>query len=694
MGCQLHVNLVAEGLAESLGLRVESHNMASKYAIALAPPVKTREFPMMVMPIANVLELAKIPSYEEAVADSLLVEWQPHMAECLFCSHTWLSNTHPDPRNEKLCLLKELLKTILAGKMTISTHWFAELTLGKMDISAKKLQSDLATGFVWFDFFSVPQADRVGQAKAISSIASYVGDSAYFFVLAGAWQHQEDGSVRDRLAWCQRGWCRVEQLANALSPRVKPLIIAQSPTSVATYGGQGLQYNTWLECPVGLGNFTVDSDREKLFPLLESLIEQRKSVALAEGDLAWYRTLHASKAWLLKGTGTIEIEPTLEAWLQAMRFSSANDGAKSGLTPLRFASLAGRLDLVRELLDRGVSVESPVKRKLVSLGLQKGITVLSHAAACVTVPSDPEYDASRTALVKLLLDRGADPMRRGGDQGVNALWHAMVGGNLGTIQLLHERCAASLVTPVTTFGMMTWEMWTVFAGRVAVFEAMRQRHMERMSAAVSNSHAGDHFGMSMLTHLLNNAGDLATLHALLDSGHDVNGARADPSGRVLPQLRATKPDLKMVYRLVDVLTRHPATKRSAFVEFWAFSSRCAPLHAATFNANLAAVTSLLERGADVTCTRHPKRMTALHLAAMGGHIEIALRLLAAGARPDAVDAKRRTCSKWAHARSHTRLGHLLDEVSQSCGGGGGDGSAATPSLDELRARLARVAGGI
>ena len=93
----------------------------------------------------------------------------------------------------------------------------------------------------------------------------------------------------------------------------------------------------------------------------------------------------------------------------------------------------------------------------------------------------------------------------------------------------------------------------------------------------------------MLTHLLNNAGDLATLHALLDSGHDVNGARADPSGRVLPQLRATKPDLKMVYRLVDVLTRHAATKRSAFIEFWAFSSRCAPLHAATFNANLAAM---------------------------------------------------------------------------------------------------------
>ena len=662
--------------------------MAAKYAVALTPPAKAREFPMMAMPIANVLTLTKIPSYEEAMADSLLVEWQPGMGECLFCSHTWLSYSHPDPKNDKLELLQELLTTIMAGKLTISTHWFAELTLGKMDISAKKLQADLASGFVWFDFFSVPQADREGQAKAIASIASYVGDAAYFFVLAGAWLHQEDGSVRDRVAWCQRGWCRVEQLANALSPRVKPLIIAQSPTSVATYGGQGLQYNSWLECPVGLGNFTVDSDREKLFPLLESLVEQRKAVALAEGDLVWYRTLHASKAWLLKGTGTIETEPTLEAWLQAMKFSSAHDGAKTGLTPLRFASLAGRADLVKDLLDLGASVESPVRRKFVSLGLQKGVTVLSHSAGFVTVPSDPAYDASRTALVQLLLERGADPLRRGGDQGVNGLWHAMVGGNLGTIQLLHDRCAASLTTPVTTFGMMTWEMWSVFSGRVAVFEGMRQRHPERMSAAVSSAHVGDHFGMSMLTHLLNNAGDLATLHALIDSGHDINGARTDlRSGDELPQLRATKSDLKMVYRLVDFLTRSAATKRSAFVEFWAFSSRCAPLHAATFNGNLGAVTALLERGADVACARHPKRMTALHLAAMGGHIEIALRLLAAGARPDAVDVKRRTCARWAHARSHTRLGKLLDELR---GGGDADGSAGTPSLEELRTRLAQV----
>jgi hypothetical protein len=104
------------------------------------------------------------------------------------------------------------------------------------------------------------------------------------------------------------------------------LVIAQSPTQVATYGAIGLQFNTWLESPVGLGDFTVDADREKIYPLLDSLVERRKAVALAEGDLTWYRLLHANKAWLLKGTGTVNTEVSLQTWMQSMRFATLHDG--------------------------------------------------------------------------------------------------------------------------------------------------------------------------------------------------------------------------------------------------------------------------------------------------------------------------------------------------------------------------------
>ena len=88
----------------------------------VAPPPGKRAFPMMVMRAANVLKISRLLSYEEAMSQGLLLEWTEDMNACLFCSHTWLSYTHPDPKNEKLYLLQELLKLIFAGKLTISTH--------------------------------------------------------------------------------------------------------------------------------------------------------------------------------------------------------------------------------------------------------------------------------------------------------------------------------------------------------------------------------------------------------------------------------------------------------------------------------------------------------------------------------------------------------------------------------------------
>jgi len=67
---------------------------------------------------------------------------------------------------------------------------------------------------------------------AIASIPAYVASTHAFIVLAGPWRHEND-SVRDLLAWQGRGWCRMEQVANALSPKVKPVICATSIASVA-----------------------------------------------------------------------------------------------------------------------------------------------------------------------------------------------------------------------------------------------------------------------------------------------------------------------------------------------------------------------------------------------------------------------------------------------------------------------------
>ena len=167
---------------------------------------------------------------------------------------------------------------------------------------------------------------------------SYVADAAYFMVVAGAWTHADTKQVRDRSlshspalsltpaqtsthhslpdrstydthahlshlsplqvrdfrGWGGRGWCRVEQVSNALGPTPKPVIAVQSIHSIVTYGPAGVLGHSWLHNVVGLGAFTVDADRIALGPVLDRLINARMASALESGDLVIYRVLHCA----------------------------------------------------------------------------------------------------------------------------------------------------------------------------------------------------------------------------------------------------------------------------------------------------------------------------------------------------------------------------------------------------------------
>jgi hypothetical protein len=92
----------------------------------------------------------------------------------------------------------------------------------------------------------------------------------------GPWVH-ENGSVRDVRAWATRGWCRVEQLANALAPCPKPIIVAQSPHCIELHTPTGLHGRNFLLNPVGTAAFTVESDRTALGPVIAALVNTRKA---------------------------------------------------------------------------------------------------------------------------------------------------------------------------------------------------------------------------------------------------------------------------------------------------------------------------------------------------------------------------------------------------------------------------------
>ena len=149
-------------------------------------------FPMYVLPIDVVLALKRLPTHEEAFDQ--LVLWQPGMVT-LFASHTWLTASHPDDQaNSKLGLLLAFLRDA-QRKRGVPVDWAMEITMGRKQclVPAKRLAQ---TGYVWLDFWSIPQADRTNQGKAIQSIPVYVHNADFFLVVAGPWR-DEAGKLRD-----------------------------------------------------------------------------------------------------------------------------------------------------------------------------------------------------------------------------------------------------------------------------------------------------------------------------------------------------------------------------------------------------------------------------------------------------------------------------------------------------------------
>ena len=597
---------------------------------------------MWVLRVSDVLKLERIEKHETLKAQGLLVEYKDGMNPVLFCSHTWLGWTDPDCDGQKITLLKDFLTDALAAKRPILTHYFAKLGFGKMDIPAKKLRSDLEEGYVWLDFWSVPQEDPIAQRRSIDSIDQYVARAAYFSVLAGAWKHADDGSVRDQRAWCGRGWCRLELLANALSPVTKPIIICQSRSAIVTHGNAGLPSRYWSSMPVCEGAFTVEADKAKLRPALQMIIENRLQIALDANDMNWFRGLHAFRRRLLDGSGDSDAAKaapiTLDAWLHTLKLSSVHDMAGTGVPPLVYACYHGDLELVRAILDVGAAVDARTKRDFSPLYIMKGATALMAAASIRDTPE----------LIELLLERGADPFVLSAGTGATAFCFALMSGNIKNCEALVRHSPSLLKRAASKFGGMTPMVVSVFGGRSNVFEWMTATDPEEAKRWLGPpASSGDSFGLSLAAHVINQVGDVDLLRSVVRAGCDVNAAA----------LKGSHPQINMIYTLSDLACW--LTRPSPFFEFWSYSCRCSPLHCAVYNANLTAVEALLELKADVNSRVHVHKMTPLHLAAQGGHTLIAQRLLDSGADPCARDGRKRDPCKWAKMRGNHALAELL-----------------------------------
>ncbi len=169
-------------------------------------------YPCYVMSLDNILGLDRLITHEEALhADPPLVRvvsresTYPSPAHCYFISQNWESPDHPD--NNRLTKLKML--------QNLRSHVGID---GDREV------------WIWFDIFSIPQANRKMQLLAIDSIQYYSALISRFIPLvrdADTWreEYQEepsktfDGAPRGTLETYQsRGWCRLE-VFSALCPK-------------------------------------------------------------------------------------------------------------------------------------------------------------------------------------------------------------------------------------------------------------------------------------------------------------------------------------------------------------------------------------------------------------------------------------------------------------------------------------------
>lgn len=611
-------------------------------------------FPMYVLPISAVLRFDEIPPHEDVKEQ--LVEYQAGMGACAFMSHTWLRWRSPDSAiGEKLSLLKALINRWAAGKHDVETD---EQLLMWCNTSMRVKAAELKQiKYIWFDYFSIPQTDtaeaRENQAKAIASIAAYITTSSFFFCLGGPWRH-EDGSSRDLRAWTKRGWCRLECLANALSPSEKRLVVVESVSNMRACSSSGLFWAPLINQTVGTGAFTVAADAFRLGPIIRALLASKKCHALASNDLLSFRQLHALADRMLEGTVEEREAPeTMDAWMASMRFTSPRDGERSGWSPLRFAMMAGREDIMRSLLQSRASVESRVRKNEPRFFMQKGSSVLGDACKM----------RAPLGVVKLLLEYGAKPdlIDGPGFSPSPVLGAAYAGGSVELFDYLAERFP---------------EQWNVY---YAKFEHsflgggyFGQEHMirhalrtypDQMSQLLN---APDPIGFTLLKFaaLPYGAVDPGCIRAYLEGGEDPN-CTAPLRGH---------PSLSIMFAFIRAIFWARGLPKSKILEFMATlgpGCNATALHMAAYYGKLGAIDVLLDFGADVNSTSGVRGLTPLHAAAMRGHEAVAQRLLAAGADPTIRDRYRRRPFDWATKRGYTELARTLSGAGGAWGGAPG-----------------------
>lgn len=284
-------------------------------------------------------------------------------------------------------------------------------------------------------------------------------------------------------------------------------------------------------------------------------------------------------------------------------------------TPLHLAARSGRAAVVSALVEAGANVNQPTS--------SGGATPLHLAVQ----QGDP-------GTIKALLDKGATVDATEGAWKQTPLMWAAAYNRTKAIELLLARGASvkqlSLVENTKAREAADRTSMTSRARRVA---ALKQAERPQAAVGAAAAPGFERPGATTVTARPDSAARRDSMPARLprpasDSGRAV-AARTDSAARPA----APRPDSGMRARPPADSGNNPAARALGYTDLLGNRGGLAPLHFAARDGNLEAALMLLDAGAEINLRTGGDSSTALLLASINGHFDLAEALLKRGADP-------------------------------------------------------------
>ncbi|CAE7266858.1 unnamed protein product [Symbiodinium necroappetens] len=372
---------------------------ASKAAESLSRAGHERYAPMWVVKVTDVLKMqGPLRPHQTLMDEGLLVCWDDAKARnhfVIFVSHQWLGLRHPDPNGVQLKVLQDALKNVITGQIKVQTDFISDLAGAQRTLRADE-RKQIEDGYIWFDYFSVPQCMDASIAPVrphsveaqtyIKSIPDYVDTCQMFVALVPKATTVHSMKTCDYRSWLQRGWCRTELWCKLLSSNSKIPVAVVTDAEVAKF-----MLPRWMRYPAHSGDFTVEADRSTCCEVVDKALRMKLLALQAEKNMARFRFFTGLYEHMV---GLPPFQRRLDEFMADFALHTVRD---KGLGPVACAVLAQDREMLRSLVERRASphTSSPA---LPDVGIPEGCTPIHFAARSTCLES-----------LETLLQMRADP---------------------------------------------------------------------------------------------------------------------------------------------------------------------------------------------------------------------------------------------------------------------------------------------